>query len=176
MLKAVAIVAAVVAVVAVCVIPATVAVIATTAGTTAVATTATAVAAGTAVVAGGTAIACEVASENIKEENATSEIATNVSPKQETVIYRYYSSKNENLAPRQGIDYDGLSFSTIPKPGVKSVATTIEAVNATGVLKAVKTSSSHVIIIPIDGSVIEWMNQGMDSEWSRTLSRIVYEI
>ena len=50
-----------------------------------------------------------------------------------TRIYRYYSTKDTNLSPRTGIDYDGLSFSSNPpKAGVKSVTTTIDQVNGTG--------------------------------------------
>lgn len=93
-----------------------------------------------------------------------------------TPIYRYYSSKTENLAPRPGKDYDGLSFSTKPpRPGVSAVVTTIEGVNATGVLLAMPTGGSHVTVIPTNGSVSQWMAQGQSSIWSQTLSAIVIE-
>ena len=94
----------------------------------------------------------------------------------DTVIYRYYSSKEENLAPRPNIDYDGLSFSTRPpRPGVKAVITTIDTVNSTGILNATQNSSGHVTITPTNGTVIEWMQQGQSSIWSQTLSNIVVE-
>ena len=94
----------------------------------------------------------------------------------ETTIYRYYSSKTENLAPRIGKDYDGLSFSTKPpKPGIHAVVTTIEQVNATGILLAIRTGGSHVTVIPTNGSVIQWMEQGQSSMWTETLSGIVVE-
>ena len=93
-----------------------------------------------------------------------------------TTIYRYYSSKTENLAPRPNIDYDGLSFSTNPpRPGISAVVTTIEAVNSTGILQAIPTGGAHVVIIPTTGTVEQWMNQGQNSVWSKTLSSIVLE-
>ena len=97
-------------------------------------------------------------------------------PPTPTVIYRYYSSKTENLSPRQGIDYDGLSFSTKPpRPGVSAVVTTIEQVNATGILTAIPTGGTHVTVIPTNGTVNQWMSQGQSSIWSQTLSLIVLE-
>ncbi len=98
-------------------------------------------------------------------------------PADPTVIYRYHLSKIENLSPRQNIDYDGLSFSTRPpRPGVRAVATTIEQVNATGILIAIPTGGTHVTIIPSNGSVEQWMRQGQNSLWSQTLSSIVVEL
>ena len=97
-------------------------------------------------------------------------------PPTPTVIYRYYSSKTENLSPRPGIDYDGLSFSTKPpRPGVPAVLTTIEQVNATGILTAFPTGGTHVTVIPTNGTVNQWMSQGQSSIWSQTLSLIVVE-
>ena len=93
-----------------------------------------------------------------------------------TIIYRYYSSKNENLSPRQGVDYDGLSFSTKPpRLGVSAVITTIEQVNATGILTAIPTGGTHITVMPTNGTVIQWMEQGQSSIWSQTLSMIVVE-
>lgn len=70
-------------------------------------------------------------------------------PKTSTVIYRYYATKNTNLVPRNDIDDDGLSFSLVPpKPGVPYVLTTIEQVNATGILLAINDRGVHVTIIP----------------------------
>ena len=94
----------------------------------------------------------------------------------QTVIYRYYATKTDNLSPRPGIDYDGLSFSTKPpRPGVSAVVTTIEQVNATGILKAIPTGGTHVTVIPTSGNVTQWMEQGQSSVWSQTLSLIVIE-
>ena len=94
-----------------------------------------------------------------------------------TVIYRYHSTKTSNLAPRAGIDFDGLSFSTIPPSANQypAVMTTIEAVNATGVLSAVRVGT-HVSIIPTTGTVGQWMAEGQNSLWSQALSLIVIEM
>ena len=97
-------------------------------------------------------------------------------PPSTTVIYRYYASKTHNLWPRSGIDSDGVSFSTHYRPGIESVATTIEQVNATGMLKAIYTRRGHVLIIPTNGTVGQWMNEGQNSIWTQVLSSIVYEI
>ena len=97
-------------------------------------------------------------------------------PPKYTTIYRYYASKTENLAPRIGKDYDGLSFSTKPpRRGVSAVVTTIEQVNSTGVLMAMPTGGSHVTVIPTNGTVIQWMEQGQSSTWSQALASVVFE-
>ena len=97
-------------------------------------------------------------------------------PPEDTVIYRYHSSKTSNLAPRPGIDYDGLSFSTRPpRPGVDAVVTTVNTVNATGVLRANVGAHGHVTIVPVGATVEQWMNEGQGSLWSQTLSAIVVE-
>ena len=115
--------------------------------------------------------------ETILQDEKEKEKDTTASPpSNQTVIYRYYSSKTENLSPRQGIDYDGLSFSTKPpRAGVPAVVTTIEQVNATGVLTAIQTSGTHVVIIPTTGTVNQWMREGQSSIWTQTLSGIVVE-
>lgn len=111
-----------------------------------------------------------------KAEEKEKDITTTPSKPSPTVIYRYYASKTENLAPRPDVDYDGLSFSTRPpRPGVPAVVTTIEEVNATGTLMAFPTSRSHVLVVPVNGTVKQWMDQGQSSIWSRQLSSIVVE-
>ena len=111
-----------------------------------------------------------------KAKEKEQEKATPTTPPSSTVIYRYYSSKTENLSPRAGIDYDGLSFSTKPpRPGVSAVVTTIEQVNATGILTAIPNGGTHVTVIPTNGTVNQWMYQGQSSIWSQTLSLIVVE-
>ena len=94
------------------------------------------------------------------------------------VIYRYYASKTDNLAPRPGKDYDGLSFSTKPpRPGVEAVQTTIGAVNATGILEATLDSKIHVTVKPTGGGTVAmWMAMGQNSPWTQALSLIVVEI
>ena len=122
------------------------------------------------------AIAAAIISGIISKLAEKEEVST-APPPSETIIYRYYSSKTENLSPRPGIDYDGLSFSTKPpRPGVSAVVTTIEQVNATGILTAVPPNKgTHVTVIPTNGTVNQWMSQGQSSIWSQTLSLIVVE-
>ena len=96
----------------------------------------------------------------------------------ETTIYRYYTTKTDNLAPRPGEDFDGLSFSLNPPTRSKQypvVVTTIEAVEATGILTTVQ-KGTHVSIVPTNGTVAEWMDQGQNSCWSFTLSLIVIQL
>ena len=125
------------------------------------------------------AIALNARTES-KKENVTpiAEAATAAQNTSDIVIYRYYASKTENLAPRLGKDYDGLSFSTKPpKPGVKAVQTTIGAVNATEILQATLDNKAHVTVKPKGtGTVAMWMAMGQNSPWSQVLSLIVIEI
>lgn len=68
-------------------------------------------------------------------------------------------------------------FSTKPpRPGVPAVVTTIEAINSTGALRAFSTGGNHVLVIPINGSVTTWMEQGEFSTWTNVLSNCVSEI
>ena len=54
--------------------------------------------------------------------------------------------------------------------------TSIEEVIATGILQAYITGGNHVVVVPTFFSISVWMNQGMSSIWSKTLSEIVNEI
>ncbi|MBO7196527.1 MAG: RHS repeat-associated core domain-containing protein [Clostridia bacterium] len=99
----------------------------------------------------------------------------NPNPPSGTIIYRYYSTKEKNLAPRLNKDWDGLSFKTVPPTnGAPYTITTIEQINSTGILIAIR-KGEHVSVMPTNGTILEWMEQGMDSIWSRTLSEIVVE-
>ena len=77
--------------------------------------------------------------------------------KEPTVIYRTGSGNGTNLTPRTPKDSTGLSYSlTKPACGPYTV-TTMEAVNATGVLSAVRDGPDHVSVIPTDISKMpEW--------------------
>ena len=113
-----------------------------------------------------------------ESKGKTKDIAPSI-PKNDsdtTIIYRYHATKEENIAPRKNKDYDGLSFSTKPpKPHqFPAVYTTIDAVESTGILTTVR-KGSHVSIVPTNDSVMEWINQGQDSQWSQALSDIVIE-
>ena len=111
-----------------------------------------------------------------KSDSKANEKDVAIRPTVPTVIFRYHASKQENLAPRPGIDFDGLSFSTKPpRPGVSAVVTTIEEINSTGILMAIPTGGSHVIVVPTNAPVVQWMRQGQSSIWSFILSRTVTE-
>lgn len=51
----------------------------------------------------------------------------------------------------------------------------MELVNATGLLVAVPTGGSHILVTPTNGMVEQWMAQGQDSIWTQVLSAIVIE-
>ncbi len=75
-----------------------------------------------------------------------------------TAIYRTGSGNGTNLTPRTPRDDStGLSYTlTKPDRGPYTV-TSMEAVNATGVLVAVKDGPNHVAVIPTDMSKMpEW--------------------
>jgi len=113
-----------------------------------------------------------------KDENSQTITGEKVitSDPSDVIIYRYNATKSKNLAPRNGKDYDGVSFSTNPpKPGQKAVATTINTVNATGLLHAVQ-HGTHVSVVPTGVPIQIWMSMGMNSIWSQTLSAIVIEV
>ena len=61
-----------------------------------------------------------------------------------------------------------------PTNGAPYTTTTIEQINGTGILIA-ETKGIHVSVKPTNGTVLEWMSQGMNSIWSKTLSNIVVE-
>ena len=94
-------------------------------------------------------------------------------PNSSTPIYRYRGTDPGNLVPTKNdvSKGGGLSFSTIPKPG--AAMTTIEAVNATGVLIAVQDRLTHVSVYPIGTTIEGWRNAGTRSIWTMTLKSIV---
>lgn len=94
-----------------------------------------------------------------------------------TTIYRYGYAETgpKKLVPTQNdlqsADKSGLSFSTKLKPG--AAMTTIEAVNATGVLYAVQDGAHHVSVYPIGATLAEWYAAGYTSKWTQALVDIV---
>ena len=74
-----------------------------------------------------------------------------------TLIFRMGSGNATNMTPRP-VDSTGLSFQlTRPTSGAFTV-TTIEAVNATGVLRAVKDGPNHVSVVPTDPlMMLDWI-------------------
>ena len=65
----------------------------------------------------------------------------------------------------------GLSFSTVPLPG--AAMTTIEAINATGVLYAIQDGPRHVSVRPIGATVHEWILSGSGSIGTQVLKSLV---
>ena len=92
-------------------------------------------------------------------------------PKKETTIYRYGGTNPGNLTPKAKDKYTGLSFSTEPMPG--AAMTTIEALNATGLVYAVRDGATHVSIRPIGGTVEDWINVGSGSVWTQAVKSVV---
>ena len=98
-------------------------------------------------------------------------------PKKGGVIYRYGGTNPGNLTPSQRdvdlfpITGKGLSFSTIPKPG--AAMTTIEALNATGVVYAIQDGPTHVSVYPVGGTLEDWHNAGSSSIWTTTVKSVV---
>lgn len=73
-----------------------------------------------------------------------------------TVIYRWGNGNGVNLTPRD-VDSNGLSYTLVKPEGKKYTATTMELVNATGVLEAVRDGENHVSVFPRDKSKMpEW--------------------
>ena len=105
-----------------------------------------------------------------EEEKVNAVTKTNSSS---TPIYRYGGTTPEKYVPseRDVETNTGLSFSTIPKPG--AAMTTIDAVNSTGVLIAIKDGKNHVSVYPIGTTMEGWKNAGVDSVWTTTLYSIV---
>ena len=94
-----------------------------------------------------------------------------VIPPSSTVIYRYGGTNPGNLTPREKDRYTGLSFSTVPMPG--AAVTTIEALNATGVVYAVRDGETHVSVRPIGGTMDDWINAGSSSVWTQAVKSVV---
>ena len=92
-------------------------------------------------------------------------------PKEETVIYRYGGTNPGNLTPKEKDKDSGLSFSTIPKPG--AAMTTIEALNATGIVHEVQDNAYHVTVRPVGASVEDWIAAGSGSVWTQAVQSVV---
>jgi len=74
---------------------------------------------------------------------------TGPAPPRGTIIYRGGSGNATNMTPRI-TDVGGLSFYLLPPETGSFTMTTIEAVNATGVLRAIVDGPNHVSVIPAD--------------------------
>lgn len=104
---------------------------------------------------------------------ADSVTQTDVDVKEESVtyIYRYGETNPSNLTPKMKDIYTGLSFSKVPMPG--AAMTTIEEINATGYLYAVQDGLIHVSVVPVGGTVFDWINAGSSSIWTKALKSVV---
>ena len=91
-----------------------------------------------------------------------------------TLIFRYGGRNPGNLTPRTQDVGSGLSFSTVYKHG--SAATTIELINRSEHLYAVKDGPTHVSVRPKDGSMQDWITQGSDSIWTQELRKLCFII
>ena len=90
-----------------------------------------------------------------------------------TVIYRYGGTNPGNLTPKNKDRFTGLSFSTIPMPG--AAKTTIEELNATGVVFAIQDGPTHVSVRPLNGTMDDWIKQGSDSKWTKAVKSVVWK-
>ena len=75
----------------------------------------------------------------------------------DVVIYRSGSGNATNLTPRE-VDITGLSYSTVMPTSGSFTVTSINTINATGVLKAVQDGSKHVSVSTVNPSKMkEWI-------------------
>lgn len=86
-------------------------------------------------------------------------------------IYRYGGKNPGNLTPKKKDVTTGLSFSTIPKPG--AARTTIEELNATGLVYAVQDKPNHVGVWPVGGTMQDWIDAGPNSKWTQAVKSVV---
>lgn len=59
----------------------------------------------------------------------------------------------------------------MPKPG--AAMTTIEALNATGLVNAVRDKATHVSVYPVGGTMSDWINAGSSSVWIQAVKSVV---
>ena len=94
-------------------------------------------------------VAQPISQAEVKEKEAEHDIATTATPPKpkDTVIYRTGSLNYTNLTPRV-VDTEGLSFTTVKPRSGRYFSTTINTVNSTKVLEAVKDGPTHVSVRP----------------------------
>ena len=117
----------------------------------------------TLVASGGVAVGTYINSKAKEKEEARIIALEQVKTKRpkQTVIYRGGSGNATNLTPRPRDIDDGLSYELSVTPDIadKYTMTTIEAVNATGVLEAVIDRPNHVSVRPVNPlEMMEWIN------------------
>ena len=77
--------------------------------------------------------------------------------KNDVIIYRYGSGNATNLTPRD-IDINGLSYTTVMPTSGPFTVTSIQTINATGVLTAVIDGNNHVSVKPVNSDALkDWI-------------------
>lgn len=90
-------------------------------------------------------------------DEVKSELVTRFKDKNQTIIYRSGSGNGTNLTPKPQ-DTGGLSY-YLKMPSGQFTATTIQSVNKTGSLKAVKDGSNHASVKTVKASEMQgWIN------------------
>lgn len=96
--------------------------------------------------------------------------------KKATVVYRYGGTNPGNLTPKEKDAKTGLSFSTVaPPPGTPAAVTTIEALNATGIVVAIQDKPNHVSVMPASyiGTLQEWIDTGASHPCTLAVKSVV---
>ena len=127
----------------------------------------------TVVIIGAVAVGIYNATTNTNTDADSKEKEATLTPSSPTVIFRYGGTNPGNFVPtaRDVSTNTGLSFSTVPRAG--AAMTTIEALNATGVVYAVQDGATHVSVKPIGGTIAEWRNAGSSSVWTQAIKSVV---
>ena len=106
-----------------------------------------------------------------EEKEKTKEKDAAIPSQSGTTIYRYGGTNPGNLTPRKVDRTTGLSFSTVPMPG--AAKTTIEDLNSTGLVYAVRDGITHVSVRPVGGSIQDWIDAGSSSVWTQAVKSVV---
>ena len=115
----------------------------------------------TLVVSGGVAVGTYINSTAKEKEKARVIALEQVTTKRpnETVIYRRGNGNATNLTPRPIDLHTGLSYELKVPAATEYTITTMEAINATGVLTAVIDKPNHVSVRPVNPlEMMEWIN------------------
>ena len=98
------------------------------------------------------------------------------------IIYRTGSGNGTNLTPRPWIDSGGLSYKIVKPLFGPYTATTMEAINATGKLVAIRDSLTHVSVRSVNLSKMqEWQNSRANAntnphEYTRLLQALSVKV
>lgn len=115
--------------------------------------------------------------KSFSDSKADEKEEVNPNPPSGTIIYRKGGWNPSNLTPSSNdvakfpTTGKGLSFVLKPEPGC--VQTTIEEINATGVLYAVIDGPNHVSVFPVGTTLAGWHDAGTSSIWTTTLRALV---